>query len=76
MQLIQKKYTYTLYTTYLIHGCITHTDTFAYISHSIGASQVVLVVKNPPVNAGDLRDAGLISGSGRHRGEGLPMQEK
>ena len=28
-------------------------------------SQVALVVKNPPANAGDLRDAGLIPGSGR-----------
>ena len=28
----------------------------------IQASQVVLVVKNPPANAGDVRDAGLISG--------------
>ena len=35
-----------------------------------GASQLALVVKNPPVNAGDLRDAGLISGSGRSPGEG------
>ena len=26
------------------------------------ASQVALVVKNPPANAGDVRDAGLISG--------------
>ena len=25
-----------------------------------GASQVVLMVKNPPANAGDVRDAGLI----------------
>ena len=24
------------------------------------------VVKNPPANAGDVRDMGLISGSGRH----------
>ena len=29
------------------------------------ASQVALVVKNPPANAGDVRDAGLIPGSGR-----------
>ena len=29
------------------------------------ASQVVLVVKNPPANAGDVRDMGLIPGSGR-----------
>ena len=33
-----------------------------------GASQVVLVVKNPP--AGDIRDLGLISGSGRSPGGG------
>jgi len=31
---------------------------------------VVLVVKNPPVNAGDERDLGLISGSGRSPGGG------
>ena len=30
-----------------------------------GASQVALVVRNPPANAGDIRDAGLIPGSGR-----------
>ena len=30
-----------------------------------GASQVGLVVKNPPANAGDARDAGSIPGSGR-----------
>ena len=34
------------------------------------ASQVVLVVKNPPFNAGDVRDAGLIPGSGRSPGGG------
>ena len=32
------------------------------------ASQVALVVKNPPVNSGDIRDAGLIPGSGRSPG--------
>ena len=31
---------------------------------------MVLVVKNPPANAGDIRDAGLISGSGRSPGGG------
>ena len=31
----------------------------------IGASQVVLVVKNLSANAGDVRDAGLIPGQGR-----------
>ena len=30
-----------------------------------GASQVALVVKNLPANAGDVRDAGLIPGLGR-----------
>ena len=33
-------------------------------------SQVALVVKNPPANAGDIRDAGSIPGSGRSPGEG------
>ena len=33
-------------------------------------SQVALIVKNPPVNAGDKRDVGLIPGSGRSSGEG------
>ena len=34
------------------------------------ASQVVLVVKNPPANTGDIRDVGLIPGSGRPPGGG------
>ena len=39
-------------------------------------SQVVLVVKNPPANAGDVRDTGSIPGSGRSpAGEhGHPLQ--
>ena len=32
-------------------------------------SQVVLVVKNPSANAGDIRDAGLILGLERSPGE-------
>ena len=41
-----------------------------------GASQVVLVVKNLPANAGDRRDVGLIPGSGRSPGRrhGNPLQ--
>ena len=35
-----------------------------------GASQVALVMKNSPANAGDARDAGLIPGSGRSPGVG------
>ena len=34
------------------------------------AFQVTLVVKNPPVNAGDIRDMGSIPGTGRSPGEG------
>ena len=34
------------------------------------ASQVVLVIKKPPANAGDIRDVSLIPGSGRSPGEG------
>ena len=35
-----------------------------------GASQVVLLVKNPPANAGDARGTGLIPGWGRSLGGG------
>ena len=40
------------------------------------ASQVVLVVKNPPAKAGDARDAGSIPGSGKSSGveSGNPLQ--
>ena len=39
-------------------------------------SQVAQVVKNPPANAGDLRDVGLIPGSGGSAGgrHGSPLQ--
>ena len=42
----------------------------------IWASQEVLVVKNPSANAGDIRDAGSIPGSGRSPGgeHGNPLQ--
>ena len=35
-----------------------------------GASQVALVVKNPPANAGDIRDMGSVPGLGRSPGRG------
>ena len=38
--------------------------------HIADSLQVVLVVKNSPANAGDIKDAGLIPGSGRYTGEG------
>ena len=42
----------------------------------LGASQVALVVKNPPANAGDIRDLGSIPGLGRSPGggNGNPLQ--
>ena len=36
-----------------------------HLNHSDGASQVAPVVKNPPANAGDARNVGLILGLGR-----------
>ena len=41
-----------------------------------GASQVALVVKSLPASAGDVRDVGLIPGSGRAPGggHGNPLQ--
>ena len=51
---------------------------FSYdiIYNLIRVSQVALVVKNQPVNAGDARDAGLISGLGKSPGggHGKPLQ--
>ena len=40
--------------------------------HTIRASQVVLVVKNPPANTGDIRDVSSIPGLGRSLEEGMP----
>ena len=39
------------------------------VMFKIGASQVALVVKNLPANAGNPRDTGSIRGSGRSPGE-------
>ena len=52
--------------------------TISFIGHSLkeGPSQVALLVKNSPANAGDVRDVGLISGLGRSPGGGYgsPLQ--
>ena len=40
------------------------------ISDKYATFQVVLVVKNPPPNAGDIRDVCSVPGSGRFLGEG------
>ena len=44
--------------------------------HRYGASQVVLVIKNLPINAGDRRDLGSIPGLGSSPGggHGNPLQ--
>ena len=39
-------------------------------SYPLKVSQVALVVKSPPANAGDVRDTGSIPGVGRFLGEG------
>ena len=41
-----------------------------WITREFPVLQVVLVVKNSPANAGDIRDTGSILGSGRYPGEG------
>ena len=45
-------------------------DLYTLVILCIRASQEALVVKNPPANAGDTRDEGSISGSGRSPGKG------
>ena len=53
-------------------GSISYKSTYT----KSGASQVVLVVKNPPANAGDTGDMGSIPGLGRSPGggHGNPLQ--
>ena len=48
---------------------VTHTHTHTHTEPK-GASQVMLVLKNPPANAGDIRNSGLIPGLGISPGEG------
>ena len=53
--------------------CVCMCDDTSYHSYHLlntQAFQVVLVVKNPPANAGDIRDSGSIPGSGRSPGGG------
>ena len=47
-----------------------------YCGKIVMATQVMLVVKNLPASVGDIRDAGLIPGSGRFPGggHGNPLQ--
>ena len=66
---------------FLEEGMITHSSILAWsIPMDRGAWWAtvhrVTVVKNPPVNAGDIRNMGLIPGSGRslEGGHGNPLQ--
>ena len=58
-----------------INTCKYICGIYVHMSY-ITASQVALVVKNPPVNAGDVRDLVLIPGPGRSLGggHGNPLQ--
>ena len=49
---------------------------FVLLLKYVEESQVALVVKNPPANAGDVRTLGLIPGLGRspEGGPGNPLQ--
>ena len=49
----------------------THVYLYFQMDIHIWASQVALVVKNPPANAGDTRDKGSFPGLGRSPGEGM-----
>ena len=53
----------------------SHTHIHIYI-HTYRASQVVLVVKNLPANAGGIKDMGSIPGLGRSLGEGMATHSK
>ena len=55
---------------------LSHIINYNLVRGLQGASQVVLVVKNLPANAGDMSDAGSIPGSGRspEEGNGNPLQ--
>ena len=58
---------------YAFHG-LPHSKYSVNITEKKRASQVALVVKNPPAKAGDVRDTASILGSGRASGEGMATQ--
>ena len=53
-----------------------HILDFDNVDVILGASQVALVVKNLPADAGDVRDVGLIPGLGRAPGGGELQQNE
>ena len=65
-----------------VHKVAKESDTterlnWTELKNTTWASQLALVIKNPPANAGDWRDVGLIPESGRSSGEGHgnPVQD-
>ena len=57
--------------SHMISQYTLHQDIeYSFLCYTLWTSQVVLVVKNSPDNAGDIRDVGSIPGLGRSPGEG------
>ena len=56
--------------------CLPGLGDFIFLIFLLGVSQVCLVIKNVPANAGETGDLALILGSGRSpgRGNGSPLQ--
>ena len=52
------------------HVCLLLSEGFGEGKVRAWACKVALVVKNPPANAGDIRDVGSIPGLGRYLAEG------
>ena len=66
-----KQYWWKLYTWRTWHSITPWFHIILDINASQLAPQVALIVKNPPSSAGDVRDVGSISGSGRSPGGGM-----
>ena len=71
-----------LYLVYWVFNSLLYVSNhFKHTYSPWWASQGALMVKNPPANAGDIRDVGSIPGSGKSLGEGngnplqYPFQE-
>ena len=59
-----------------LNGACFLSEVISILKLAMGASLVVLVVTNPPTNAGDIRDTGSIPASRRFLGGGYgnPLQ--
>ena len=70
------KLSFTLIICWLDYKWKTSGRQFGFMDNKPKASQVALVVKNPPANAGDKRDVNSIPGLGRspEGGHGNPLQ--